>query len=417
MKSHRSVYNDTIESEWGIPEESCEAKYIELHQSIIGRPPELGFTHVKQKLLLSNTSQDDNRSRLLIKAEIATISLLEEESQVKGCPRCATMMPVIHEATVPTRCPNCLYEGIIDYDPANTIFEQRIQEPWRSEMERVLVETGERAPTLVLRAEEHTAQINTARDDSEMYTAAEEFELLFQDIPFAVPKEDEIWSTAQAPIDILSCTTTMEVGIDIGSLSCVALRTVPRKSSNYQQRVGRAGRGTAEVCVAVSWCDNQPHAQNYFDNPKTMLRHPSSSPVIYLKNRIIIQRHVNAAIFQAFFKRMNYSLQDRRFTGMTAGNHEANLMESMGTMATFFSEGDDNSFFTHQHFLEWLNGDVVEGENEEMRWPNVQPQIAALIPPDTGVTLDDLVQQLIKFLQEQQDQWDIANPQEVEADE
>ena len=417
MKSHRSVYNDTIESEWGIPEESCEAKYIELHQSIIGRPPELGFTHVKQKLLLSNTSQDDNRSRLLIKAEIATISLLEEESQVKGCPRCATMMPVIHEATVPTRCPNCLYEGIIDYDPANTIFEQRIQEPWRSEMERVLVETGERAPTLVLRAEEHTAQINTARDDSEMYTAAEEFELLFQDIPFAVPKEDEIWSTAQAPIDILSCTTTMEVGIDIGSLSCVALRTVPRKSSNYQQRVGRAGRGTAEVCVAVSWCDNQPHAQNYFDNPKTMLRHPSSSPVIYLKNRIIIQRHVNAAIFQAFFKRMNYSLQDRRFTGMTAGNHEANLMESMGTMSTFFSEGNADSVFTHQHFLNWLSGDAVEGENEEMRWPNVQPQIAALIPPDTGVTLDDLVQQLKKFLQEQQDQWDIANPQEVEADE
>ena len=53
-------------------------------------------------------------------------------------------------------------------------------------------------------------------------------------------------------------------------------------------------------------------------------------------------------------------------------------------MATFFSEGDDNSFFTHQHFLEWLNGDVVEGENEEMRWPNVQPQIAALIPRYRG---------------------------------
>jgi hypothetical protein len=417
MKSHRSVYNDTIEAEWGVPAESCEMKYIELHNAILVRPPDLNFTHVRSKILLSNGHADDIRSRMLVNAKAATISLLKEESQVKGCPRCATMMPVIHEATVPTRCPNCLYEYIIDYDPANTIFEQRIQEPWRSEMERVLVETGKRAPTLVLRAEEHTAQINTARDDSEMYTAAEEFELLFQDIPFAVPKEDEIWSTAQAPIDILSCTTTMEVGIDIGSLSCVALRTVPRKSSNYQQRVGRAGRGTAEVCVAVSWCDNQPHAQNYFENPKTMLRHPSTSPVIYLKNRIIIQRHVNAAIFQAFFKRMNYNLEDRRFTGMTVGNHEANLMESMGTMATFFSEGDDNSFFTHQHFLEWLNGDVVEGENEEMRWPNVQPQIAALIPPDTGVTLDDLVQQLMQFLQEQQDQWNIANPQEVEADE
>ena len=107
-------------------------------------------------------------------------------------------------------------------------------------MERVLVETGEQALPLVLRAEEHTAQINTARDDSEMYTAAEEFELLFQDIPFAVPKEDEIWSTAQAPIDILSCTTTMEVGIDI-EVCPALLRTVPRKKLQLPTAlVGRA---------------------------------------------------------------------------------------------------------------------------------------------------------------------------------
>ena len=56
---------------------------------------------------------------------------------------------------------------------------------------------------MIVRAEEHTAQINTTKDDDEMYTAAEEFELLFQDIPFVIPEDDEHWTLLNRPL--MSC--------------------------------------------------------------------------------------------------------------------------------------------------------------------------------------------------------------------
>ena len=135
-----------------------------------------------------------------------------------------------------------------------------------------------------------------------------------------------------------------------------------------------------------------------------MLTHPKDSPLIYLKNESIIERHINAAIFQAFFKRMNYDLSRRRFSGMGAPEHEANLMESMGTLDGFFSNSPDSEF-NYSNFCDWLEGKKASiNENPCMAWVRVRPQIESILQSSRSmVTLDDLLLKLREFLDRSRD--------------
>lgn len=150
-------------------------------------------------------------------------------------------------------------------------------------------------PPMALIAAEHTAQLNTAQAD-EVFSKAEEHELLFQDVDLG----PEDTGRERPAIDVLSCTTTMEVGIDIGTLSGVSLRNMPPARANYQQRAGRAGRRGNAVATVTAFGSADSHDEHYFTHPDQMIRGAVDDPTLTLDNPEIARRHVTAYLLQRY---------------------------------------------------------------------------------------------------------------------
>lgn len=103
-------------------------------------------------------------------------------------------------------------------------------------------------------------------------------------------------------INVLNCSTTMEMGVDIGSVSHVMMTNLPPGVANYRQRVGRAGRRGQALSLAFTFCKDRPLDRETFRNPLPYLRRLPRPPRVALDSRIIVQRHVNALLFSGFVK-------------------------------------------------------------------------------------------------------------------
>lgn len=147
-----------------------------------------------------------------------------------------------------------------------------------------------------LRVEEHTAQLDKEK--------AREFQREFR----------------EGKINVLSCSTTFELGVDLGDLDTIFLRNVPPEAFNYAQRVGRSGRRSGFPGFAVTYCRRGPHDLYHFSEPQRMLAGKVQPPVLALRNERILTRHMAAVALSFFFRasRERFSTVEGLFGDLTS---------------------------------------------------------------------------------------------------
>ncbi len=199
-------------------------------------------------------------------------------------------------------------------------------------------------PLIPIRIEEHTAQLDSDK--------GKEYQDYFK----------------KGYINILSCSTTFEMGIDLGDLQAVAMSNVPPTVANYRQRAGRAGRRTSGTAFILTWASDRPHDQAYYDAPIEIISGRVTVPNIMLENELILRRHINAILFSQF-------LRYRKRHGID--------VEKLTFCGDFF----DNNLSEKPHYAflhEWVENDREEITCQLQEYAHLLPEnLKSLV--DNGV--------------------------------
>ena len=113
----------------------------------------------------------------------------------------------------------------------------------------------------------------------------------------------------QQKINIMACSTTMEMGVDLGNMELVLMQSVPPHPTNYKQRAGRSGRNRDTRSVAITLCDSGAAGLRTLLKPlEGLINRPMTVPTVDLMSRNVVRRHINAALLREFLQ--NHSVGD-----------------------------------------------------------------------------------------------------------
>lgn len=283
----REIIQNHDYGRFGIKENSSFQKGISIALT------EKGFTKEQIKCIKEeiekefSTKGKNNANKFIMTGKIAL--KYDANHAWYRCNKCSE----ISAFTLWSICPCCGSKSIEKMEEA----DYRALSFWRKPVENVIFE-GEKIKTI--NTEEHTAQLSHKDQRQDIWSTTENFEMGFQDVII----------DGNHAVDVLSCTTTMEVGIDIGSLSAVALRNVPPMRENYQQRAGRAGRRNSSIASITTYAHNGPHDNWYFNNPEKIISGKVRKPWIEVKSIKLVNRHLNIILLNQFFRARSRSIDE-----------------------------------------------------------------------------------------------------------
>ena len=202
------------------------------------------------------------------------VPVVEGMPPVYRCDRCQAVSAVSLRGVCPVYGCDGTLEPVSPDDPF-----------WRENHYRYLYLHMKPIP---LRAEEHTAQW---RSDQ-----AGKIQDLF----------------VRGEVNLLSCSTTFELGVDLGSLQAVLMRNVPPTTANYLQRAGRAGRRTDTAAFALTYAQRRSHDLSYYADPRRLVAGHIHPPIVVVENEKIVRRHVHSVLLAAFFRWADRE-RERRF--------------------------------------------------------------------------------------------------------
>jgi ATP-dependent helicase YprA (DUF1998 family) len=199
-------------------------------------------------------------------------SLFESDHDWFECPRCKQIfhkpgLSSINISQVPRAflCPAYKCEGVLGTRVESNLAKKHY------------VSLIQRRP-ISLTAEEHTAQLQ----------------------PEELSERENRFRSGE--INLLSSSTTLELGVDIGELQVVALRNFPPFVSNYQQRAGRAGRRADGLAVTVMYGQRRPHDRYFFEQPRHLIAGSNKVPTLDIGNYSIGKRHAQAELIGHFLR-------------------------------------------------------------------------------------------------------------------
>ena len=147
-------------------------------------------------------------------------------------------------------------------------------------------------------------------------------------------------------LNVLSCSTTMEMGVDISGISEVVMNNVPPKPANYLQRAGRAGRGGETKAMALTFCAPNPIGSNLFNDQKWAMTHKTAIPMVSFDSSILVQRHINSFLLSSYI----------------ATDGENNLTVSSSVKNFFYPEKDCINHY--DSFRTYLNKIIIDGNDD-----------------------------------------------------